>query len=190
MDQTLAVWIVILLAFGTASLPFLLQRPLLALPWAQPGEPERPAWLRVLESAVFFSLLAAWCLLTVELIGGAIIIGSDLASAAMFLGKLLGVGVAAVLLLAYPGWRMGGVKLEKPVLARILEVLVLYAMVGAVGFAFEANIGNRFAQGWEFYAITLSLYLVLAYPGFVLRYLLHRRRQSGSAANKAGKSKA
>ena len=27
---------------------------------------------------------------------------------------------------------------------------------------------------WEFYAITLSLYLVLAYPGFVYRYLFKR----------------
>ena len=174
MDQSLAVWIVILLALGTASLPFLLQRPLLALPWAQPGEPRRPIWLRVGESAVFFALLAGWCLLTLDLIGGALNTGSDLGSAALLLGKLLAVGVAAVLLLAYPGWRNRGVEVGKSVLARLIEVVVLYAMVGAVGFAFEANIGNRFVQGWEFYAITFSLYLVLAYPGFVLRYLMRR----------------
>lgn len=178
MDQSLAVWIVILLAFATASLPFLLQRHLLALPWAQPGEPARPALLRLLESVVFFALLAGWCWLAIELIGDAFI-GADAASAGLFLGKLLGVLVAALLLLSYPGWRNRGVPVGKPVLARLLEVLVLYAMVGTLGFAFETNIGNAFQQGWEFYAITLSLYLVLAYPGFVLRYLLrrqHRRR--------------
>src|SRR5690606_6653978 len=100
MDQSLAVWIVILLAFGTASLPFLLQRPLLALPWAQPGESARPAALRLLESVVFFALLAGWCVLTLEVVGGGLIIGSDFVSAALFLGKLLALGVAAVLLLA------------------------------------------------------------------------------------------
>lgn len=177
MDQSLAVWVVILLAFGTASLPFLLQRHLLALPWAQPGERARPALLRVLEAIVFFALLAGWCVLTPKLIGGALITGADAASAALFLGKLLAVGVAAVLLLAYPGWRNRGAAVGKSVVARLIEVLVLYVMVGTVGFAFEANIGNPFQQGWEFYAITLSLYLVLAYPGFVLRYLL--RRQHG-----------
>ena len=44
----------------------------------------------------------------------------------------------------------------------------------ALGFTFESVLGNRFAQTWEFYAITLSLYLVLAYPGFVYRYLFKR----------------
>ncbi len=33
------------------------------------------------------------------------------------------------------------------------------------------HLGNRFRQGWEFYAITLCLYVVLGYPGFVYRYL-------------------
>ena len=44
----------------------------------------------------------------------------------------------------------------------------------ALGFAFESTLGNRFSQTWEFYAITLSLFLVLAYPGFVYRYLFKR----------------
>jgi len=174
MDQSLAVWVVILLSFATASLPFLLRRHLLALPWAQPGEPARSVWLRLLESMVFFALLAGWCVLTLELVGGALLIGADAVSGALFLGKLLAVAFTAVLLLSYPGWRFRAAVVEKPFLARLLEVLVLYLMVGTLGFAFEANIGNPFQQGWEFYAITLSLYLVLAYPGFVLRYLLRR----------------
>lgn len=173
MDQSLAVWIVILLSFATASLPFLLQRHLLALPWSQPGEPARPAFLRILESAAFFALLVGWCWLTLTLVGEALVAGSS----GLFLVKLLAVLVAAVLLLAYPGWRHRGVPLEKPFLARLLEVLVLYAMVGTLGFSLEATIGNPFQQGWEFYAITLSLYLVLAYPGFVLRYLLKRHNR-------------
>jgi len=51
---------------------------------------------------------------------------------------------------------------------------VLYLVVGGIGLGFEASLGNVFPQGWQFYAITLTLYLVLAYPGFVYRYLFKR----------------
>ena len=50
----------------------------------------------------------------------------------------------------------------------------LYLVVGGIGLGFEASLGNVFPQGWQFYAITLTLYLVLAYPGFVYRYLFKR----------------
>jgi len=66
----------------------------------------------------------------------------------------------------------GGVK---PFWLRLLEVLVCYLLVGALGLAIEARLGNRHAQDWTFYAITLSLYLVMAYPGYVWRYLLRHR---------------
>ncbi|AZY48557.1 DUF2818 family protein [Bordetella avium] len=64
----------------------------------------------------------------------------------------------------------------KTVAIRFLELLVYYLIVGLAGRAFESALGNPFAQTWEFYAITLSLYLVLAYPGFVYRYLFLRKR--------------
>ena len=63
----------------------------------------------------------------------------------------------------------------KSFFARLLELLVLYFIVGALAHALEASIGNVFAQGWEFYAITGCLFVVLAFPGFVLRYLRKRR---------------
>jgi hypothetical protein len=58
---------------------------------------------------------------------------------------------------------------------RLLELIVLYFVVGALGYALEARIGNAFPQKWEFYAITACLFIVLAFPGFVLRYLRRRR---------------
>lgn len=58
---------------------------------------------------------------------------------------------------------------------RFLEVLVFYGIVVVIGFAFEAQLGNRFRQTWEFYAVTLAIFLVCAYPGFVWRYLMRRR---------------
>ncbi|WP_432239268.1 DUF2818 family protein [Herbaspirillum robiniae] len=59
----------------------------------------------------------------------------------------------------------------KPIWVRLIELLVLYFAVGIVAHFLEACIGNVFSQTWEFYAITGCLFLVLAYPGYVLRYL-------------------
>jgi hypothetical protein len=39
----------------------------------------------------------------------------------------------------------------------------------------EARAGNVFVQGWQFYAVTFSLFLVFAFPGFTVRYLVKHR---------------
>ena len=59
----------------------------------------------------------------------------------------------------------------KPVWVRLIELVLLYFVVGLVARQLEAGVGNVFSQGWEFYAVTVCLFLVLAFPGFVLRYL-------------------
>lgn len=59
----------------------------------------------------------------------------------------------------------------KPLWGRLLELSVFYLLVGALGLVLEHNAGQRYPQGWEFYAITASLFLTLAFPGFVYRYL-------------------
>jgi hypothetical protein len=64
----------------------------------------------------------------------------------------------------------------KPVWLRLLEMVFLYFLVLGSGYFLESRIGNVFSQGWEFYAITACLFIVLAYPGFVFRYL---RKQHG-----------
>lgn len=58
---------------------------------------------------------------------------------------------------------------------RLLELIVLYFVVGFLARMLESRIGGVFAHNWEFYAITGCLFLVLAFPGFVLRYLRKRR---------------
>ena len=58
---------------------------------------------------------------------------------------------------------------------RLLELFVLYFVVGGLAHVLESRIGNVFAQTWEFYAITGCLFVVLAFPGFVGRYLRKRR---------------
>lgn len=66
--------------------------------------------------------------------------------------------------------RAGGVW-RKPWSVRLLEMIVCYLLIGAASFALEARLGNRFPQTWEFYAITGCMFIVLAFPGYVVRYL-------------------
>lgn len=55
---------------------------------------------------------------------------------------------------------------------RLAELLVYYLLVGALGLLLERNVGRIAPQGWEFYAVTAALFVTLAFPGFVWRYLL------------------
>lgn len=65
--------------------------------------------------------------------------------------------------------------LKKSAWLRIAEMIVLYFAIGIIGFALEARAGNRFDQGWQFYAITFSMFVVFAFPGFTFQYLVKRR---------------
>lgn len=65
---------------------------------------------------------------------------------------------------------------RKPFWMRLCELVALYALVGGVAYALEKSIGSVQRQGWQFYAITACLFLVLAYPGFVHRYLRRHHR--------------
>lgn len=62
----------------------------------------------------------------------------------------------------------------KPVWLRLIELFVLYLAVGLVARGLESRVGSVFLQGWEFFAVTGCLFLVLAYPGFVMRYMRRR----------------
>ena len=57
----------------------------------------------------------------------------------------------------------------------LLELVLLYLAVGFLGWALENNAGQVASQGWEFYAITATMFLTFAFPGFCYRYLLKRR---------------
>jgi hypothetical protein len=58
---------------------------------------------------------------------------------------------------------------------RLLELLVLYLAVGVMGMLLEKRAGQIAPQNWEFYAITATLFVTLAFPGFVYRYLLKHK---------------
>ncbi len=63
---------------------------------------------------------------------------------------------------------------SKPSGCRLAELGILYALVRLLSYALEARLGNVFAQGWQFYVVTFSLFLVLAFPGFTFCYLVKR----------------
>lgn len=60
----------------------------------------------------------------------------------------------------------------KPPFMIIAELIIWYVIVGLLGYAFETALVNPFPRGWEFYAITLCIFMVLGFPGFVYRYLI------------------
>ncbi|EJC64940.1 DUF2818 family protein [Alcaligenes ammonioxydans] len=169
MDQSLSIWVLIVLSVITANLPFLVEKPLLVLPWSLPGERSGLSpWLQLIVGLVYLLVLAALGLGIYTLIASS----SGLNSLPLMVGKLLlGLALAAALFF-FPAWRARHQKISKGFLSRLLEVCALYCIVGAFGFAFEASIGNPFKQTWVFYTITFALFLVMAYPGFVYRYLM------------------
>ncbi len=63
---------------------------------------------------------------------------------------------------------------HKPALVRIGELLLLYVILLGIARLLESSLGNAFTQGWQFYAVTVCLFLVLGFPGFVYRYLKRR----------------
>jgi len=63
----------------------------------------------------------------------------------------------------------------KSLALRLVELVVMYFVVGGVGLWLEQRAGQISPQGWEFYAITGALFITLAFPGFVWRYLFKHR---------------
>jgi hypothetical protein len=63
----------------------------------------------------------------------------------------------------------------KPAGWRLLEILLMAVLSLGVGVALESRVGQRYEQGWEFYAAGACLFIVLGFPGFVWRYLRRGR---------------
>jgi hypothetical protein len=66
-------------------------------------------------------------------------------------------------------------KLSKNLAMRIGELVVWYLLIGGLGLYLEQRSGQIAPQGWEFYAITGTLFITFAFPGFTWRYLFKHR---------------
>lgn len=58
---------------------------------------------------------------------------------------------------------------------RLAELVLMYFAAGGLGLLLEKRAGQIAPQGWEFYAVTGALFVTLAFPGFVWRYLVRHR---------------
>ena len=65
---------------------------------------------------------------------------------------------------------------------RLAEWLLMFFLIGGIGLGFERKAqGTIHAQDWEFYVVSICLFIVFAVPGFVFRHqlgkMLTRRRR-------------
>jgi hypothetical protein len=58
---------------------------------------------------------------------------------------------------------------------RLVELVIFYFLVGGFGLILEQRVGQIAPQAWQFYAITATLFITFAFPGFVYRYLLKHK---------------
>ena len=72
--------------------------------------------------------------------------------------------------------RLLGIPLRtrKSWMQRLGELMICFLVVGAISLGIEARLGQIYHQQWQFYAVSLAMFLVLAFPGFTLRYLVRR----------------
>ena len=68
-----------------------------------------------------------------------------------------------------------GLRAPKSFAIRLAELVALYFATGGVALLLEGRVGQVAPQGWEFYAVTGALFVTLAFPGFVWRYLVKHR---------------
>lgn len=66
---------------------------------------------------------------------------------------------------------LGPRRQPKATLWHLAELVVYAGLTAALGRALEAHVGQASPQRWEFYAIWACVFLTLAFPGFVWRYL-------------------
>lgn len=63
----------------------------------------------------------------------------------------------------------------KPFWLRLIEWGLLYGLIIGIGLGLEYKAtGTAHEQDWEFYTVTLCLFVVSALPGFIYRYQLQR----------------
>lgn len=96
-------------------------------------------------------------------------------SFAALLLVLIAFGAANLPFLTQRRWLVGSPVESKLLRVRLVELVLLYFVVGLLGKVLENSGGQIVPQGWEFYAITGTLFLTFSFPGFCYRYLFKRR---------------
>jgi hypothetical protein len=96
-------------------------------------------------------------------------------TASVWLVVLLALLVANLPFISNRLFGVLALKTPKNLAIRLGEMVLWYLLVGALGLYLEQRTGQIAPQGWEFYAITGTLFLTFAFPGFTYRYLFKHR---------------
>lgn len=96
-------------------------------------------------------------------------------SAAIWLVLLVAVIAANLPFVNERLFVVGPARAPKQIGWRLLELVVLWGVTLALGFALEARAGQIQPQGWEFYVALGFAFITFAFPGFVWRYLRRGR---------------
>lgn len=96
-------------------------------------------------------------------------------TASVWLVVILAVIAANLPFLSSRLFLISALKTPKNLALRLVELLVYYFMTGAVGLFLEHRAGQIAPQGWEFYAVTATLFMTFAFPGFTWRYLFRHK---------------
>lgn len=154
-------WLIIGIAWFTALIPFFTEKSFVYVPWRQEGESKsRSAWLIAIRAFIQWAL---------------IIYAAVLLATSNSQGVQLAAFVGSLILFALPVFTVSKEVQIKVFAVRVFELLGFFFFVGGIGFAIENFYANPHRQEWQFYAIALCLYIVLAYPGFVVRHLFRNR---------------
>lgn len=160
-----SVWLIIVLAFILATIPFLTERMFAFVPARLSGEPERFGGYYQLRAGLSY----------VVIVLAAYLMSMPLHSVVL---KALGFGLF-VFILALPSVLVSPHIKVKNLAVRLFELLAMYFLVGSIGFMVESFYANSVPQQWQFYAISLSLFVILAFPGFVWRHLMKHPQNRG-----------
>ena len=96
-------------------------------------------------------------------------------TASVWLVVLLALLVANLPFISNRLFGVIALKAPKNLAVRLAEMVVWYLVAGGLGLYLEQRSGQIAPQGWEFYAITGTLFLTFAFPGFTYRYLFKHR---------------
>lgn len=98
-------------------------------------------------------------------------------SQSLAIGVLIGFAVVAANLPFISRRLFAVIALSQPKTAwiQLIELLFFYGLAGAIGLALENQAGQIASQRWEFYAITVALFMTFSFPGFVYCYLFKHR---------------
>lgn len=158
-----SVWLIIILAFIFATIPFLTERMFVFLPARLDGESERFSGYYCLRASLSYAV---------------IMVATYFMSMPLYSVVLKAVGCVLFLFaLVLPGFMVTPLVKIKSLAVRLFELGVMYCLVGSIGFMIESYYANSVPQQWQFYAISLSLFVIMAFPGFIWRHLMRHPNQ-------------